>query len=64
MKTQKKMEKFNELKTMIASLEEDATKFYEKQNKAAGVRLRKGLQEIKSLAQTLRLDVSDRNKKA
>lgn len=55
------MEKFNDLKTLIASLEEDATKFYEKENKAAGVRLRKGLQEIRVSAQNLRLDVSERN---
>jgi hypothetical protein len=57
------MDKFNELKALVASLEEDATKFYEKQNKAAGVRLRKGLQEIKSMAQALRLDVSDKKNK-
>jgi hypothetical protein len=56
------MEKFNELKALIASLEDDATKFYEKENKAAGVRLRKGLQEIRVSAQALRLDVSERNK--
>lgn len=56
------MEKFNELKALVASLEEDAAKFYEKENKAAGVRLRKGLQEIKTLAQDLRLDVSGKNK--
>jgi len=61
-KKQIKMEQFNELKTLIVSLEEDATKFYEKENKAAGVRLRKGLQEIKSIAQGLRLDVSEKNK--
>ncbi|MEI6880362.1 MAG: histone H1 [Bacteroidota bacterium] len=58
------MEKFNELKTLVANLEEDATKFYEKDNKAAGVRLRKGLQDIKSIAQELRLDVSDKNKES
>lgn len=58
------MEKFNELKMLVANLEEDATKFYEKDNKAAGVRLRKGLQDIKALAQALRLDVSEKNKKA
>jgi hypothetical protein len=57
------MENFNELKTLIASLEEDAIKFYEKDNKAAGVRLRKGLQEIKTTAQTLRIEVSNKNKK-
>jgi len=58
------MENFNSLKTLIASLEDDATKFYEKDNKAAGVRLRKGLQDIKTAAQALRLEVSNKNKKA
>lgn len=56
------MEKFNELKTLIEGLEQDATKFYEKDNKAAGVRLRKGLQEIKAMAQAVRLEVSEKNK--
>ena len=44
------MEKFEEVK------------FYEKGNKAAGVRLRKGLQEVRTLSQTLRQDVSAKNK--
>jgi len=57
------MENFNNLKTLVASLEEDAIKFYEKENKAAGVRLRKGLQEIKTAAQALRIEVSNKNKK-
>jgi hypothetical protein len=56
------MENFNELKETLLALEEDATKFYDKSNKAAGVRLRKGLQDIKSLAQAIRLDVSVKNK--
>ena len=58
------MEKFEELKTLITSIEEDAVKFYEKGNKAAGVRLRKGLQEIRTLSQTLGQDVSAKNKTA
>ena len=58
------MEKFEELKALIASLEEDATKFYEKGTKAAGVRLRKGLQDVKTLSQALRHDVSAKNKTA
>ena len=58
------MEKFEELKTLIASIEEDAAKFYEKSNKAAGVRLRKGLQEIRTISQDLRKDVSEKNKTA
>jgi hypothetical protein len=56
------MEKFNELKELIATIEDDVTKFFEKDNKAAGVRTRKGLQEIKKLAQLLRLDISEKNK--
>ena len=56
------MEKFNELKALVAGLEDDATKFFEKENKAAGVRLRKGLQDVKSSAQALRLEVSDKKK--
>jgi hypothetical protein len=57
------MEKFNELKTLIASMEEDAAKFFNKDNKAAGVRLRKGLQDVKALSQAIRVEVSDKNKK-
>jgi len=56
------MEKFNELKTLITTLEEDATKFFNKDNKSAGVRLRKGLQDVKALAQAIRVEVSEKNK--
>lgn len=56
------MEKFNELKTLIAGLEEDATKFFEKGNKTSGLKLRKGLQTIKAVSQALRLEVSEKNK--
>ena len=58
------MNEFNELKEQIIALEEDAAKFYDKGNKAAGVRLRKGLQDIKSLAQAVRQDVSAKNKES
>lgn len=56
------MEKFNELNALLDSLKEDATKFFEKNNKSAGVRLRKGLQDIKALAQAVRVEVSEVNK--
>lgn len=58
------MENFNELKTMLLALEDDASKFYEKGNKAAGVRLRKGLQDVKTMAQNIRQDVSAKNKES
>lgn len=56
------MEKYEELKTLVSLMEDDANKFYEKGNKAAGVRLRKILQDVKTLAQALRLDVSSKTK--
>ena len=56
------MENFENLKTLVAHLEEDATKFYDKNNKAAGTRVRKGCQEIKNLCQTIRVEVSELKK--
>lgn len=48
------MDKFNELETKILALKEEAKKFFENGNKSAGTRLRKGLQEVKTLSQDLR----------
>ncbi len=56
------MEKFEELKAKVAEIEAEAEKFYDKGNKAAGTRLRKGLQEIKNLSQEIRVDVSEKKK--
>jgi hypothetical protein len=56
------MEKFEELKAKVAEIEAEADKFYGKGNKAAGTRLRKGLQEIKNLSQEIRVDVSEKKK--
>ena len=53
------MEKFKELKELLTTLEEDASKFYDKKNKTAGVRVRKGMQDIKVLAQNIRNEISD-----
>ena len=44
------MEKFTKLKDLIASVENDADKFYNGGNNAAGTRVRKALQDIKGLA--------------
>jgi len=52
------MEKFTELKELIASAEADATAFFEKDNKAAGTRLRNALQKTKTLAQDIRNEVT------
>lgn len=53
------MEKFNQLKELIASIEADADKFYNKNNKAAGTRVRTGFQKVKSLAQEIRNEVTE-----
>ncbi len=51
------MKRFEELKSMVESLEADFDKFYDKKNNAAGTRIRKGMQEMKTLAQEIRLEV-------
>ena len=56
------MELLYEIQEVLNSVQEDATKFYEKGNKAAGTRVRKAMQQIKSLAQDVRTDVSAKNK--
>jgi hypothetical protein len=58
------MKKFNEVKALIAALEADADKFYNKSNSAAGTRVRKGMQDLKNLAQSIRLEVQETKNKA
>lgn len=53
------MKKFEELKALIASIEPDAEKFYSKGNSAAGTRVRKGMQDLKNIAQAIRAEVQD-----
>jgi Histone H1-like protein Hc1 len=51
--------RFDELKSSVMTIEEDFAKFYEKGNKAAGTRVRKGMQDLKELAQSIRLEVQN-----
>ena len=51
------MKRYEELKNLILSLEGDFVKFYDKTNSAAGTRVRKGMQDIKNLAQEIRVEV-------
>ena len=53
------MKKFEELKIIIAALEGDADKFYNKGNSAAGTRIRKGMQDLKNAAQAIRQEVQE-----
>jgi hypothetical protein len=50
---------FNQLKDLIHSLEDDFEKSYDKNNAAAGTRVRKGMQELKNHAQAIRLEVQN-----
>jgi hypothetical protein len=53
------MSKFQEVKTLIDGMEADFEKFYEAKNKAAGTRIRKGMMDLKNLAQDIRKEVQD-----
>ncbi len=48
---------YNRLRDLTMRLEPDMNKFTDKQNAAAGRRVRKGLQEAKKLAQELRKEI-------
>ena len=54
------MSRFADLKSFVDGLEDDFTKFYDKGNKAAGTRVRKAMQEIKSMAQDIRVEVQNK----
>lgn len=56
------MSRFDQLKSFVGELEEDFTKFYEKGNKAAGTRVRKAMQELKQMAQDIRVEIQDKKK--
>lgn len=53
------MAKFAQLKNIVENAEHDAEKFFQNNNAAAGIRLRKSLQHIKKLAQQIRQEVTD-----
>jgi len=54
------MNKFGALKDLVTSLEGDFSKFYDKGNNAAGTRVRKGMQDLKNMAQDIRKEVQDK----
>lgn len=54
------MARFDDLKEFVDSLERDFNQFYEKGNKAAGTRVRKGMQELKQMAQDIRVEIQEK----
>jgi phage tail tape-measure protein len=53
------MEKFNNIKSLLESVEKDAESFYAKGNKSAGTRLRGAMQTLKQMAQEVRTEVQE-----
>jgi len=53
------MKRFEQIKELILALEDDFSKFYDKENQAAGTRVRKGMQDLKNLSQEIRVEVQD-----
>lgn len=58
------MKRFEQLQQLLSSLEGDFQKFYDKDNAAAGTRVRKGMQDLKNLSQEIRIEVQDMKNKA
>jgi len=52
------MNKFENLKNIVAAMEADVQKFYNG-NAAAGTRVRKALQDVKKAAQEFRIEVQE-----
>ena len=52
--------KFEELRDFVTDMERDFEQFYDKGNKAAGTRVRKGMQELKQMAQDIRVEVQEK----
>lgn len=51
------MSKYDDLKNILAGMEPDIIKFYEKGNHAAGTRIRKQLQDLKRAANDMRVEI-------
>lgn len=56
------METYEKLVALLETMKEDVDKFFVKGNKSAGTRVRTQSQEIKKLAQQLRIDVQNAKK--
>ena len=56
------MSRYEDLKALVEGLEADFDKFYNDGNKAAGTRVRKGMQELKGFAQDVRNEVNQTQK--
>lgn len=58
------MQTFESIKSLVETVETDMVKFSEKGNMSAGTRVRQSMQELKKLAQQLRLEIQEEKNKA
>ena len=58
------MEKFEQIKALIEQTQGDVEKISAKGNSTAGTRVRKAMQELKNLAQELRVEIQEAKNKA
>jgi hypothetical protein len=56
------MNTIEKLEKALATAKSEASSFFEKGNKSAGTRARVALQEVKNLAQVLRIEIQDAKK--
>ena len=54
------MSRVSDLQGLVDQVSAEMEKFYDKGNKAAGTRARKGLQDLKKLAQDIRLEIQSK----
>ena len=54
------MQKFQQVKDLVASIEADVAKFYNQNNGAAGTRVRKGMQDLKVLSGEIRKEITEK----
>ena len=54
------MSRVTDLQGLVDDVKSEMEKFYDKGNKAAGTRARKGLQDLKKLAQDIRLEIQNK----
>ena len=56
------MEIIDKITELVDEIKMDSNKFYQKQNKSAGIRARKSAQELKQVLQELRMDILAKSK--
>ena len=57
------METVSKIKELVESMSVDTTKFFDTNNKSAGIRARKTAQDIKTLCQTIRKEILEVTKR-